>query len=198
MAQTQDDLSNVDDAWDDDPAGAPAAHASPANVAPDPDDLDDGWGEAPAAGAASGRGQPTPIIGKRQRRELEKQQRRHAQQRKLEGKRERKEARRDEARQRVEQRPAAPAKVEAKPATKPKREPTASRALEAPSKIKGSGPKIQDVEPISRAQEEPEPDEARSPAQVTARPKRKPDAIVMYALYGVLAVVAVIALVKLL
>jgi hypothetical protein len=111
MAGIQDELAELDEAWDEDPAQTLAY-----SMAPELGDLDDGWGDDPPPPARGQRPRaPKPAVAKRepalappsfratkqQRRDFEKQQRREAKQRESERKRARKLARRDEADQRA-------------------------------------------------------------------------------------------------
>jgi hypothetical protein len=185
MAETQNKLAKLDEAWDEDPTVSRAETAIPYSMAPDCGDLDDGWGETPTPVGparakrprvpepAIARQEPAPVpvslsLTKRQRRDLEKQQSRHARQRHAERKQARKQARRDEAKQRAAERRQVP--VKAVPGAKAKSTPSApklGRAAAAAGKMQPSSPKGSVAHEVSRApqQRESAHDSVRSRAE---------------------------------
>jgi hypothetical protein len=190
MAETQNELAKLDEGWDEDPALSRAETATPFSMAPDCGDLDDGWGEAPTPAAparpkrprvpepAIAKQEPVPVpvtlrLTKRERRDFEKQQRRHAQQRHAESKQARKQARRDEAKQRAAEQRHVP--VKAVPGANAKSTPSApklGRAAAAAGKMRPSSPKSPAAHEVSRAplQHESAHDSVRSRAE--PRPHR--------------------------
>jgi hypothetical protein len=115
MSGAKDELANLDEDWEERPVAAQAQPANVSSLPPDLGDLDDGWNtdSSPSAAASlaksahaarrEGAAPESPIapavawLSKRQRRELAKQQRRHATQRRAERKQARKQERRDQA-----------------------------------------------------------------------------------------------------
>ncbi len=152
MAETEDELARLDEAWDEEPAASRVEIGIPLSTAPDLGDLDEGWGEASGLAKPPTAKAPVPVhLGatKRQRREFEKQQRRQAQQRHAERKRARKQARREEAKQHASERwevpigPAAKAKKVRKAAGEtrpPSREGAAGQAASRPRPAHDSVP----------------------------------------------------------
>ncbi|MBN1609438.1 MAG: hypothetical protein JW940_22600 [Polyangiaceae bacterium] len=122
MAAAKDELANLDEAWEEPPTLAQAQPVTVSSVPPDLGDLDDGWNADSSALAAAPSGEPArgakrasarqeasvlpaaTWLTKRQRRELARQQRRHATERRAERKQARKLERREQARQRAAER----------------------------------------------------------------------------------------------
>jgi hypothetical protein len=190
MAETQDELAKLDEAWDEDPAESPGATAIPYSLAPDCRDLDNGWGEAPTPAAPArakrprgpepsiAKQEPAPVpvalrLTKRERRDFEKQQRHHAQQRHAERKQARKQARRDEAKQRAAERRQVP--VKAAPGAQAKSMPSTpklGRAAAGGGKAQPSGPRSPAAHEVARVPQQRESARDSSRSRAEPRPHR--------------------------